>query len=118
MDESEDAAMVRKACPQFIAGFVSGDTRTLPLGEQRYLWFGLSVANVNVFRRVCEKTRISVATPSTDSKRRIDAFMSSRKDIKDVWVGLCPGAMDAFDLFFLHIAVIAGRTGFPNYFGP
>lgn len=95
-----------------------GSPRTLPLDEERYLWFGLSIADLNVFRPVCEETKIFVPTPSTDSKRRLDAFKSSRKDNKDLWVGLSPWATDAFDPYFLHIAVIAGPVGFPNYFGP
>lgn len=94
-----------------------GSPRTLPLGQGRYLWFGLSIADLDVFRPVCEETRVCVPTPSTDSKRRLDSFVSSRKDIEDLWVGLSPGAIDAFDPYFLHIAVIAGPVGFPNYLG-
>ena len=95
-----------------------GSPRTCPLGKGRHLWFGLSVANLEVFRPVCHKTKISVPTPSIDSRRRIDAFMSSREDNKDVWVGLPPGATATFDPFFFHIAVIAGPKGFTDYLGP
>lgn len=94
-----------------------GSPRTRPLDNGRFLWFGLSVADLSVFRPVCQETKISVPTPSTDSKRRLDAFKASREDTEDLWVGLCPGAIETFDPYFLHIAVIAGPVGFPDYLG-
>lgn len=95
-----------------------GSPRTLPLGENRFLWFGLSVANLNVFRHVSHHTEISVSTPPSDSRRRVDEFINARENIEDLMVGLPQGATTMFDPFYLHLAVIVGPRGFNNYKGP
>ena len=76
------------------------------------------MAKFDIFRAVCHKTKISISTPSSDSRRRIDTFLSSRKGIGDLMVGLSPAATTTFDPYFLHIAVIAGPKNFNDYVGP
>ena len=95
-----------------------GAGRTTDLGENRFLWFGLSIADSNVLKAVRKETVFHTMVPSSDSKRRTDAFMASREGAIFNVISVHPDAKQRFDTGFLHFGLIVGPLGFANYSGP
>jgi hypothetical protein len=95
-----------------------GKLRTLDLGESRVLWFGLSVADENALRLLCEETVVTATVPASDGQRRIDAFMASRDGAQFPLVSLNTEQAKRTDQAFLHFAFVVGPRGFPEYSGP
>lgn len=54
-----------------------GPFSTSPLGEGRYLWFGLSIRAPEIFRTVRKQTTAVAGAPPTDSKRRLEVFVKA-----------------------------------------
>lgn len=95
-----------------------GSGLTTDLGENRFLWFGLSIVDSSVLRVVREKTVFRVKVPSSDTKRRTNVFMTSREGAVFNIISLHPDAKYSFDTGFLHFGLIVGPLGFPEYSGP
>ena len=96
----------------------AGRGQTIDLGEGRFLWFGMSLADTHVLREVKQGTVVSARVPSSDSQRRAESFMSSRDGAVFNCVWLHPDARKHFTTGFLHFSFIVGPKGFPNYRGP
>jgi hypothetical protein len=90
--------------------------RTAPLGDERFLWFGLSVANLGVLRtakrQTIAQTKDSVNT--ADSERRLQEL--SKLTVSQPIT--LPHRATRQDEGFLHLTVIVGPRGFVKYHGP
>lgn len=95
-----------------------GSGNTVDLGEGRFLWFGLSVADSSVLKEVRRETIVRAQVPASDAKRRMDCFRESREGAVFNIVSLHSDARDRFQEGFLHFAFITGPSGFPDYSGP
>lgn len=94
-----------------------GSPRTLPLGNGRVLWFGLSFASLDAFKPVQDRTEIEFSAPSNDAVRRREVIMASRKDAEFPILSLPDGPLSTQPDSYFHVSVIAGPAGFENYFG-
>lgn len=95
-----------------------GSGLTTDLGENRFLWFGLSIAESRVLRPVRQETVFHVKVPSSDSERRTNVFMASREGAVFNIISPHKDAQKRFDTGFLHFGLIIGPPGFPEYTGP
>ena len=92
-----------------------GGPRTTPLGEGRYLWFGMSIANFSVLRRVRKATVATYPSPPTDSVRRLETFIKARNEAEFLAVSFHPELDVSTTEGFPHFSVIVGPKGFPDY---
>jgi hypothetical protein len=92
-----------------------GPFPTLPLDEGRCLWFGVSVRGPQVLRSLMKQTVVVATVRATDSRRRGDEFDKVREGQVFQGLELPPGGRPQPG--FLHIAVLAGPRGFPDYTG-
>jgi hypothetical protein len=95
----------------------SNTFRTVPLGDGRVLWFGMSIADCTVLREAKMDTVITAEVPSSDSRRRMEAFLASRENVDFPLVSLEPEAVSRYSPGFAHLSAIVGPSGFPDYFG-
>ena len=95
-----------------------GSGLTTDLGENRFLWFGMSIAESNILKTVREETVFHTMVPASDTKRRIDSFIVSREGAIFNAISLHPDAKQRFDTGFLHFGLIVGPSGFADYSGP
>lgn len=58
-----------------------GSFPTVDLGENRVLWFGMSVASPDALRAVRERTVVTAEVPETDGRRRTDTFIRARDGV-------------------------------------
>ena len=89
--------------------------RTSPLGNDRFLWFGLSVARATELREL--KTKTIIYAPARDSERRTAVFIQARDGAEFPCASLHPEALSRFQEGFLHFVFIVGPKGFPHYDG-
>lgn len=94
-----------------------GSPRTLPLGKNRVLWLGISVADTHVMRIVKQETKIVFDSPPSDSQRRREVFHKSRERAKFPIVSLNEEHPISFNKWFLHVGLIVGPKGFEDYLG-
>jgi len=92
-----------------------GPFSTLSLDEGRCLWFGVSVRSPDVLRPLMKNTVVVTSVPSTDSERRAAEFEKACAGQVFQGLELPPGARPQPG--FVHIAVLAGPRGFPDYTG-
>jgi hypothetical protein len=88
---------------------------TYPLGNGRFLWFGMSVAREIGLRELKAETIVRSYVPSRDSKRRSDVLIQTRDDAEFPCISLHPEARMRFQEGFLHFVFIVGPPGFPLY---
>ncbi|MDH3671606.1 MAG: hypothetical protein OES46_10630, partial [Gammaproteobacteria bacterium] len=88
---------------------------TRDLGNGRYLWFGMSISGVEVFRLLKEHTIVEAETPDSDVQRRGDIFMQARRGARDFLVTPPPNRCAPDTNCLLHFAVIVGKTNFQSY---
>lgn len=88
-----------------------GSPRTLPLGQDRFLWMGLSIADAQVMRPVMKETSIVFDTPPNDSRRRIEVLHQARDGAQFPMVSLNGNHPIRFDEWFLHFSFIVGPKG-------
>jgi hypothetical protein len=90
---------------------------TLDLGVGRRLWFGMSV-NPNELRELRAQTVAEAECPKSDSERRVKSFMDAREG--QIFLGVCldPRTVVGRVPGFLHVSVVVGPLGFPDYYGP
>jgi hypothetical protein len=91
--------------------------RACPLGDERFLWFGMSVARETELRELKADTIVTAYTPPRDTRRRADVFHRAQDGATYPCVRLLPEARMRFQEGFLHFACIAGPRGFPDYQG-
>ena len=91
---------------------------TLPLGEGRVLWFGMSVASPHALRTVNAKTEVSALVHPNDGKRRAAVLSKARESSTFPMMSLNTDWPAAPSPAFLHFAVVVGPAGFPEYRGP
>jgi hypothetical protein len=94
-----------------------GHGRTIELGEERFLWFGMSIANSDVLKDVRDETVYQVFVPPSDAKRRMDVLMNSRDGVIYNIILLPPQTKQLVNMNFIHFVVIVGKKGFSNYIG-
>jgi hypothetical protein len=95
-----------------------GSGLTTDLERNRFLWFGLSIADSDVLRAVRKETAFLMKVPSSDAERRANVFMNSREGTVFHIISLHPDAKKRFDTGFLHFGLVVGPPGFPEYMGP
>jgi hypothetical protein len=94
-----------------------GSPLTLPLGNGRFLWFGLSISDFKVLRIAKEQTEIIAPVPPSDTNRRSDVFLNSRSDAVFQILDFHPEAISSIGSGFLHFGIIVGPKGFEMYNG-
>jgi hypothetical protein len=94
-----------------------GSPLTLPLGDGRFLWFGLSMSDFKVLRIAKEQTEINVPVPSSDTGRRSDVFLNSRSNAIFQILDFHPEAVSSIGSGFLHFGIIVGPKDFEMYNG-
>jgi len=93
-----------------------GRFATLELGEQRSLWFAMSIASPDVLRRVRTTTEVNSRLPATDSRRRAEVAVQVREGV--VFQDLLFDQTHQPPIpAFGHFAVIVGPCGFRSYRG-
>lgn len=93
-----------------------GRFRTADLGEDRTLWFGLSIGSPEILRLVRIYTEVNGQTPPADTLRRADVALKAREGI-DFNVLLFDWDQQPPAPTFGHFAVIVGPPGFESYRG-
>ena len=88
--------------------------KTSPLGEGRYLWFGLSLSSIEELAPVYQTTEVHAKSPPADSKRRLGVMRESRDGV-DFPLLSFPSRILLNSPSFLHTAIIVGPAGFPTY---
>jgi hypothetical protein len=91
-----------------------GGMTTRDIGEDRFLWFGMSVANPEVLRPLMRETTIQGSVPATDTDRRMGCFQDATRNVQDILL-TTPEMPKWPDSSFLHFSVIAGRNDFADY---
>ena len=91
--------------------------QTTPLGEDRALWFGMSVATGSMLRELKAKTIVSSRIPPSDGRRRAKVFQQANDNAVYLWAGPHPDAQKHFSTGFFHFAFIVGPHDFPHYQG-
>lgn len=95
-----------------------GGPMTLDLGQNRVLWFGLSIANPAVMREVLRTVTVSATVPPSDSRRRGDVLINAVKDATQVILTTNTKHEIASSEHCLHFSFVVGSKGFPEYDGP
>ncbi|HML96821.1 MAG TPA: hypothetical protein PKC29_15550 [Thermodesulfobacteriota bacterium] len=95
-----------------------GNAKTLALGDDRYVWFGLSFSSLDIFRPVANNTMIKFQAHRNDSRRRLDAIMRSRDGAEFPILSMPDGPLARQPNSYFHISVIAGPPNFDTYLGP
>lgn len=94
-----------------------GGPRTLPLGEGRFLWMGISIADASVLRLLNQETLIQFSCPAGDGQRRREVFRNAREGAKFPIVSLNEDGSNMGVETFLHFGLIVGPKGFAYYSG-
>lgn len=95
-----------------------GGPTTLPLGEGRVLWFGMSVASAGVLRVLRAKSVVTAEVPPSDTKRRAAVLKTARENMEFPMLSLNSDAPAPSYEGFLHFGVVVGPKGFADYLGP
>lgn len=92
-------------------------SRTLELGEGRFLWCSMQFQDTSIFRRVLRNSTISARVPGTDARRRTEVLRAAREglDLPIVSAPRHPAVALAGGL--LHLAFVVGPPGFERYRG-
>lgn len=90
--------------------------KTRDLGEGRVLWFGMSVAQEEIFREIRYETVMAKDVPSSDSKRRFKSFQGAAFADPNHVIPRPPSSRPG-ENEFLHFLFIVGPEGFPMYDG-
>ena len=94
-----------------------GRLPTLDLGQNRFLWFGMSLSGLDALRLIYRRTSLVMGIPSADSARRIKIFNESRQDAAFQIVQLHPDAAGVASQGFLHFSFVVGPKGFEQHNG-
>lgn len=94
-----------------------GGPTTSDLGNNQFLWLGLSVASLDELRLVKSETKVVTEVAPSDTKRRIEVFSKAREGArfqilqweKEVWQAGAGG--------FWHFGLIVGPSSSPSYMG-
>jgi hypothetical protein len=86
--------------------------RTFPLGNDRFLWFGMSVARETELRELKAETLVTAYAPVSDSQRRADVFIQARAGAEFSCVPLHPEARMRFQEGFLILHLLLGQGSF------
>ena len=95
-----------------------GNAKTLALGNDRFLWFGLSFSSLGIFRPVANSTMIKFQAHRNDSMRRLDSIMRARDGAEFPILSLADGPLTRQSNSYFHVSVIAGPPSFEAYLGP
>lgn len=93
-----------------------GGPITQDVGEGRVLWFGMSVAEEEIFREIRYETLMAKGVPSADARRRFKEFRKAAFADPNHVIPRPPSSRPAGDEF-LHFLFIVGPEGFPMYEG-
>lgn len=93
-------------------------TSTIPLGDGRVLWFGMSVAECTSLQAAYETTLVTAEVHESDSRRRTEVFAAAVKDRTSLKFELDSPWPDSTTSTFLHFCAIVGPRGFVRYEGP
>lgn len=95
-----------------------GNAATLPLGDGRVLWFGMSVASTSALRLLRQTSTVTADVPDSDAKRRWRVLKDARENAAFPMVSMnMEDASAPTEPRFLHFAVIVGPSGFADYRG-
>jgi hypothetical protein len=91
--------------------------RTMPLGEGRLLWFGMTIAKPSFLRLVKMETDVWAPLPGSlaEGGRRLREFIAAlEKSSRPI---LATHGPPPFPMSLLHFCVVIGRRGAPPYRG-
>lgn len=94
-----------------------GGPPTLDLGSSRHLWFGMSVGDLGWLREARRATAVQAAVPEGDAARRLGVFRQAPDAGPYPVVHPPAPALLGRGPGFLHLSVILGPEGFPEYRG-
>jgi len=94
-----------------------GGPTTMDLGDERFLWFGFSVAKNDILSPVMRRTGIQVECPSSDSIRKAEIINYAREGLAFPLIDLPKQSPEFPPPLFAHFVVIVGPNGFENYTG-
>ena len=89
--------------------------KTRSLGNDNYLWFGLTISNLDVLRIAKERTTVIANVPTTDARRRADILLKAREDAIFHQLEFHPHARMSGS-FTSHFSVFVGN-GRGNFYG-
>lgn len=94
-----------------------GGPTTLPLGDDRVLWFGASIAAPGALRKLMKLTTMTARVPSTDAERRRAIFCKAVQHVDTQLLNPTSpvGVEGASEIY--HWSIIVGPVGFPDYAG-
>jgi hypothetical protein len=95
----------------------AGSYPTIDLGDGRVLWFGLSIASPDTLRLLRSSTKVEAQAHPNDSRRRAEVFMASRNGVVYNTLMFNTENYRPIAPSFAHFTVIAGPSGFADYFG-
>jgi hypothetical protein len=90
---------------------------TESLGEGRFLWFGMSIADPTAMRELRTKITVRAPAPPSDVERRLRSFQEAYNRGTQHKVSLDPRAKAQFENGFLHFSFIVSPARAPIYRG-
>jgi hypothetical protein len=94
-----------------------GRPSTLAIGDDRVLWFGLTLADASTLRIVRRETVITANVPPSDGKRRIEVFSAAREGAQFPMLLFNTEHTTLESRGLCHFAVYVGPKGFSDYVG-
>ncbi len=88
------------------------------VGEDRFLWFGLSISNASILRELKRTTTVRFHSPSSDAERRIDEVTSLHSKAPQNLIGLPREGIDQFTVGYTHLTFTVGPKDASDYLGP
>ncbi len=94
-----------------------GRPSTLAIGDDRVLWFGLTLADASALRVVHKETVITADVPPSDGKRRMDVFSAAREGAQFPMLLFNTEHTTPASRGLCHFAVYLGPKGCADYVG-
>jgi len=91
--------------------------KTTNIGDQRFLWFGLSVNNLDELRIVKQKTRVIADSPESDVRRRYEVFSKARAQAVFQILEWHPDVWEQNSKGFWHLGLLVVPSHAPTYLG-
>ena len=91
--------------------------RTEDLGEGRFLWFGMSIADDAQLREMRSETIVRATAPPSDIERRLNRLMAAHDQGTYHAISLDPRAISQPEPSFLHFSFIVSPPDAPIYLG-
>ena len=94
-----------------------GGPRTTELGEQRFLWCGLSVSTLDELRVVKRRTKVIGHMPESDARRRYNVFVNAREHARFQVLEWHPQVWEKGLKGLWHFGLVIAPPRSPTYLG-